>query len=181
MKNKVSKFIKYPLHSSSSAWLEKLMVKLHFGGIAKCSVCGSFTLIYVKGENLRETCICIKCKSNNRQRQIAYVACHVVGCAKKRRIPSMKDFIELDDFVVYNTEARGPIHGWLSKMENYLCSEYFGDSYKSGDFVNNIMHQDLMDMSLSTESVDLVISSDVFEHIPHPYKAHEEVYRVLNG
>ena len=64
-------------------------------------------------------------------------------------------------------------------MKNYICSEYFGDSYKSGDFVNNTMHQDLMDLSLKEESIDLVISSDVLEHIPNPYKAHEEIYRVL--
>ena len=36
-----------------------------------------------------------------------------------------------------------------------------------------------MNLSLSNESIDLVISSDVFEHIPDPYKAHEEVYRIL--
>ncbi len=64
-------------------------------------------------------------------------------------------------------------------MKNYICSEYFGNSFKSGDFVNNVMHQDLMNLSLNTESIDLAISSDVFEHIPDPYKAHEEVYRVL--
>lgn len=179
MKNKVSKFIKYPLYPSLSSRLEKLIVKLHFGGIAKCPVCGAFTLIHVKGDNLRETCICIRCKSNNRQRQIAYVVCHAVGCAKKRRFSSLKGFTKLDDFAVYNTEARGAIHNWLSRMKNYICSEYFGNSYKSGEFVNNIMHQDLMNLSLSNESIDLVISSDVFEHIPDPYKAHEEVYRIL--
>ncbi len=27
--------------------------------------------------------------------------------------------------------------------------------------------------------MDIVLSSDVFEHIPHPYEAHREVYRVL--
>lgn len=181
MKNKVNKFIKYPLYISPSSWLEKLMVKLHFGGIAKCPVCGSFTLIIITQENLRETCICIKCKSKNRQRQIAYIACHVVGFAKQKHISSIKDFTKLDNFVVYNTEAKGAIHNQLSKMESYICSEYFGNSYKSGDLVNNIMHQDLMNLSLSNESVDLVISSDVFEHIPDPYKAHKEVYRVLKS
>lgn len=179
MKNKVGKSIKYPLYVSLPSWLEKLIIKLHFGGVAKCSVCGAFTLIYVKEENLRETCICIKCKSNNRQRQISYVACQIISYVKKRRISSLKDFTKLNDFVVYNTEARGAIHDMLLKMKNYVCSEYFGSSYKSGELVNNIMHQDLRSLSFSNESVDLVLSSDVFEHVPDPYKAHEEVYRVL--
>ena len=64
-------------------------------------------------------------------------------------------------------------------MKGYVCSEYFGDSYRSGDLVNDVLHQDLMDLSFGNESIDLVLSSDVFEHIPDPYKAHEEVYRVL--
>ena len=41
------------------------------------------------------------------------------------------------------------------------------------------MHQDLMDLSFDDASIDLVISSDVFEHIPDPYCAHREIYRVL--
>lgn len=45
--------------------------------------------------------------------------------------------------------------------------------------VNNVMHQDLTNLSLDDESIDLVISSDVFEHISDPYRAHQEVYRVL--
>ncbi len=178
MKNKAQRFIKYPLYSSNS-WLEKMMVKLHFGGIARCSVCGFLTLLLVKGENLRETFRCLKCQSTNRQRQLAYVCCQAIGSIKEKNLSSMKDFSKLDNFVIYNTEAHGAIHKQLAKTKNYICSEYFGDSYKSGDFVNDIMHQDLMNLSLMDESVDLVISSDVFEHIPYPYKAHQEVYRIL--
>ncbi len=36
-----------------------------------------------------------------------------------------------------------------------------------------------MNLSMNDGSIDLVISADVFEHIPDPYKAHKEVYRVL--
>lgn len=158
-----------------------MMVTTHFGGFAKCCVCGSFTVIVVNGDNLRETCICIKCKSTNRQRQIAYVACQTVGTLKREHIKSLTDFRNLDDFILYNTEAAGVIHNKLSMMKNYLCSEYFGTLYKSGDFVDGTMHQDLMDLSLSNESVDLIISTDVLEHVPDPYKAHKEIYRILKN
>jgi len=36
-----------------------------------------------------------------------------------------------------------------------------------------------MNLSLKDDIVDVVISGDVFEHIPYPYKAHREVYQVL--
>lgn len=155
------------------------MVKLHFGGIARCTVCGSMTLLIVKGENLRETLICIRCRSTNRQRQLAYVCCQAVSLAKGKQFASLGDFPKLNNFSVYNTEAQGAIHHQLAKMKTYTCSEYFGESYKKGDLINNIMHQDLMDLALNDESFDLVLSSDVFEHVPDPYKAHKEIYRVL--
>ncbi|MDO8726224.1 MAG: class I SAM-dependent methyltransferase [Candidatus Methanoperedens sp.] len=178
MITKINNFIKYPLYFSPISYFEKIIVNSHFGGLIKCIVCGSISLINVKDNNLRETCVCIKCGSTNRQRQIAYV-CLEAGLQNRKHLSSLKDFIKLDDFVVYNTEASGAIHCQLLKMKNYIYSEYFGISYTSGDIVNNIMHQDLMDMSFSNETIDLMISSDVFEHIPDPYKAHKEVYRVL--
>lgn len=64
-------------------------------------------------------------------------------------------------------------------MKNYFCSEYFGQAFKSGEFVGNIMHQDLMGVSFDDCSFNFVISSDVFEHIPDPYEAHREIYRIL--
>ncbi len=155
------------------------MVRLHFGGVVRCHVCGSLSSLHVEHESLRETCICVRCKAKNRQRQIAYVVCQVVGRTKNRRIDSLRTLSKVNDFVVYNTEAMGPIHDQLSTAKNYVCSEYLGDCYKSGDLVDGMTHQDLMDLSLHDESIHLVISSDVLEHIPDPYKAHEEIYRVL--
>lgn len=175
----VNRHIKYPLYSADLTWFERLMVRIGVGVVARCTVCGSFAPIRVREANLRETCVCVRCRSTNRHRQIAYVACQSVKRTNGQKLSSLKEFAELDKHVVYNTEASGPLHNHLSGMTKYICSEYLGDSYKSGDMLENIMHQDLMDLSLDDESIDMVISSDVFEHIPRPYRAHEEVYRVL--
>jgi SAM-dependent methyltransferase len=86
---------------------------------------------------------------------------------------------DLPGITVYNTEASGPIHHALRTMPGYHCSEYFGPDNESGASVNGVIHQDLMHVSLEGDSIDLVISSDVFEHIPRPYEAHAEIYRVL--
>lgn len=155
------------------------MLRLKFGGVAWCPVCGTVTLITAVGENLRETCKCLRCKSTNRQRQIASVACKAVSAMTGKRVASLVDVAGLADLAVYNTEAGRQIHERLSTMKNYCCSEYFGDNYRSGDMVNGRMHQDLMSLSFDDRSIDLVISSDVFEHIPDPYRAHREVHRVL--
>ena len=178
MKDQLAGFVAYPLYPSLTL-LERLMMRLGFGGVAKCPVCGSITLITDVGRSLRETCKCIRCKSTNRQRQIAYVICSVVSQMTGKRISSLGDLVGLEGFAVYNTEAGRQIHDRLSKMNSYICSEYFGDQYKSGDVVEGKMHQDLMSLTFDDQSIDLVISSDVFEHIPDPYRAHKEVYRVL--
>src|SRR5438874_8625583 len=34
---------------------------------------------------------------------------------------------------------------------------------------------------MATASVDVVLSSDVFEHIPDPYRAHAEIFRILES
>jgi SAM-dependent methyltransferase len=64
-------------------------------------------------------------------------------------------------------------------VKGYRASEYFGEGHKSGEIVRGKMHQDLMALSFESGTCDLVLSSDVFEHIPYPYRAHAEVYRVL--
>jgi ubiquinone/menaquinone biosynthesis C-methylase UbiE len=45
--------------------------------------------------------------------------------------------------------------------------------------VNGFRHEDLTKLSFPSETFDIIISSEVFEHIPKPYLTHEEVFRVL--
>ena len=175
----LQRFKSYPLSQISLTWVEKLMVRLKLWWIARCPVCGKMSCIYIAHENLRETCLCARCGSTNRQRQIAYVICGCLTGTRRTGIHSLRDLAKLEEFSVYNAEARGPLHDALSHLKNYRCSEYLGLDYVSGETVNTVMHQDLTNLSFEDESFDLVISTDVFEHIPHPYRAHQEVYRVL--
>lgn len=64
-------------------------------------------------------------------------------------------------------------------MAGYTASEYFGDRHRPGDFVGDTMHQDLMALSFADESIDVLVSSDVLEHVADPYHAHGEIHRVL--
>lgn len=179
MTDGANRFIAYPLYPPPPSLLERAMRRLNFGGAARCTVCGKLTLITGIGENLRETCWCARCGSCNRQRQLAYVVCRGRGASWGRRVSSLKDLAGFDDCVLYNTESSGAVHDALSGMKRYLCSEWFGDGHASGEMVRGVMHQDLMHLSLDDESVSLMLSSDVFEHIADPYRAHGEAYRVL--
>ncbi len=138
-----------------------------------CPICDSFSYIsHIDAQNLRESCICHRCKSTNRQRQLA------IGILEFLKLKKLKDIFKLD-INIYNTETGGALHNLLKTHQNYQSSEYFGPKYKSGDIINNTMNQDLMGLSFKNNIFDLVLSSEVFEHIPDPYKAHTEVHRVL--
>jgi SAM-dependent methyltransferase len=137
-----------------------------------CPVCGRRSLLTWGRAALRETVLCFACGSYNRQRQVAAVvlAGHP-GCSSLQSLPAGPR--------VLNTESGGALHAALCHLPGYVCSEYFGDGHASGDLVDGRLHQDLMATSFPDGSFDLVVSSDVFEHIPHPYAAHAEVFRIL--
>jgi hypothetical protein len=169
----------YPLMPTAPSRIESLMTRLRFGGIAFCSVCGRYGALSIEHDNLRETVRCSRCGAVNRQRQLAYVVCASLSTVLGYQITSLRQLAYYDEIVIYNTEAGGPVHVALSGASRYLCSEYIGPEYPSGIAVNGVVHQDLARLSYPDDSIDLILSSDVFEHIPHPYAAHREVYRVL--
>jgi len=179
MSLKADKYIKYPLYAGGPSSLERLMLRLGWGGPIRCTVCGSLAFMKRIKENLRESCDCSACGATNRRRQIALVVCDAVRRIRGGGVNSLRDLVKYPGLVIYNTETGGAVNSVLSNMKNYSASEYFGEEYKSGQTVKGKTHQDLMALSFDDESIDIVLSSDVFEHIPYPYKAHAEVFRVL--
>jgi len=171
----------YPLQPAAPSRLESLMVKWRWARIARCSVCGRIRRFAIEHDNLRETVRCSGCGAISRQRQLAYVICARLSEVLGRRVTSLRQLAARDGdaLAIYNTETAGPVHAALSTLRHYLCSEYVGPEFPSGAVVNGVPHQDLMRLSYPDDSIDLVLSSDVFEHIPQPYTAHQEVHRVL--
>ncbi|MBW4522728.1 MAG: class I SAM-dependent methyltransferase [Scytolyngbya sp. HA4215-MV1] len=162
--------------------LDRLIMRLQFGaGI--CPICGSITIFYKFSENLRETGTCIVCRSTNRHRQVAQVLLNAIAEMTGTSFSSIKAFAQnhptSKSLIIYNTETTNPLHHQLKNYPGYLASEYLEGKYVSGEVVNGVLHQDLMAPSFANNSIDLMLSSDVFEHIPDPYLAFSEVHRIL--
>jgi SAM-dependent methyltransferase len=172
------RYIKYPIYPQTKLF-DRIALKIGAIPSIFCPVCGNIAPVIAIKENLRESCLCTRCKSSNRQRQLAYVLCKSVATLTKKRMRCLRDFTSDLDLVIYNTECIRAIHNNLSRMKNYICSEYYGPQYKSGEMVNGVLHEDLMNLSFQDESIDIVLSSDVLEHVPRPYDAHREIWRVL--
>lgn len=80
---------------------------------------------------------------------------------------------------VYLVEAITGFALWLRRhlgTERVLCSEYLDDA--EADF-SDIPHQDLLELTLSSASLDLVLCNELFEHVRHLDQAFSEIARVL--
>lgn len=120
--------------------------------------------------NWRERVVCPFCGMNNRQRLIAaLVQDHVLKCAENK-------------LNIYLMEHITPISLWIQKnilSHEITTSEYLGKKYQSGQIINGVRHEDLMRLSFSDHAFDLIISNDVFEHVPQPTQAFRECARIL--
>jgi len=97
----------------------------------------------------------------------------------------LKDVQPPENFTVYNTEAHGEAHKWFANKFGaaYTASEYVSPSAEPASMhqtpFGTVRHEDLRALSFTSNSFDLVLSAEVFEHIPEPYVALNEVFRVL--
>lgn len=145
-----------------------------------CKVCGKFNKINISSDNLREDGICRKCHSNSRKRHLASV---LLSSLKQKGMSvspsSLRTIPANSNISLYNVESNGSLHNYLRHINNYVCSEYFGPYEIFGHEQNGILNVDMQDIPFEENRFDYVISTEVFEHIPNPYKAFQETHRIL--
>ena len=120
--------------------------------------------------NWRERVECSLCGMNNRQRLMATL---IQDWAKKRPDQALK---------IYLMEHVTPISIWTQKnilTHEIITSEYLGHQYQGGSIINGIRHEDTTNLTFEDDSINLIISNDIFEHIPEPAQAFRECARVL--
>lgn len=124
-----------------------------------------------------ETGVCTRCGLNSRMRAL-------VALVKDLNLNG-KAFL---------AECLTPAHQVLSTwFRSVIASEYLGAHLESGASCEvemqiagsphtekqTVRHEDLTRLSLDSESVDVVITQDVFEHIPEYRTALKECHRIL--
>ena len=138
-----------------------------------CPVCGQAAGFAAFSDNVRESGLCLACGSTNRQRQMAYMLRMTLGQGQAGPLKPPRPL------ALHNTESTGPIHDRLQDWPGYTFSEYWSPEHQPGEVVNGIRHEDLQALSFADASLDLMLSSDVLEHMPRPYDAHAEIFRTL--
>ena len=161
--------ILYPVPERRLTPLEHISSKYGFPGI--CTACGRPSYFRPYLDNHRELGTCVFCETCNRKRQICYLMRGALGLGYLGKITTAAD--------IFIAESSGGLHGSLRHNPNYVSSEYFGDAYKSGDIVNGTLHVNLLETHFEDNRFDFVLTSDVMEHIPDPYRAFKEIHRIL--
>lgn len=150
----------------------------HYGPV-DCPMCGQTVTVVNVREDVRESGDCPACGSWTRTRHLALVICAVFERKLGRPINSIVELAGVPGLTFYNMQSSGTFHDILRQAPGYQCSEYFDGGMASGAIVNGVMHQDVMNLSFADNTFDLVISSDVFEHVANPYVGFAEILRVL--
>ncbi len=120
--------------------------------------------------NWRERLECPLCGMNNRQRLVATLIKQTLSAKSGQK--------------VYFMEQVTPIFNWASTTlteHQIVGSEYLGHEYEGGTTVRGIRHEDVENLSFPDAHLDLIVSNDVFEHVPHPARAFAECARVLRN
>lgn len=145
-----------------------------------CTICGHVGL-FERGEqrSIREAYACPSCRFTLRWRDQAGVILDEFGRGQALSLAELVRKGLLDEVAIFEPALRGPFVRAFKELANYTQS-YFrpGDplGMPSADGVRN---EDLTRLTFDEESFDLVITSDVMEHLPDIELAFAETLRVL--
>jgi SAM-dependent methyltransferase len=146
------------------------------------NITGLATDFSVRGVGFREDVFAAESASSARQRSmVCGLSVALLGVASFP-LPALAAAINAAQLRVYLAEARSPLHGALARNvrpELLTASEYFDGGLRSGDLVDGILHEDLQDLSFDDAAFDVVLTTDVLEHVPNPERAEREIARVL--
>ena len=167
--------------------------------IGLCSVCGNDSRFSYnswaidpsllrgwEGENInaaylyRESMFCSNCNSNYRVRRLAkeLVNRFAPECTSLEQLMNEPSFSELKILEVNEIGSFGSFHAILKKHPSVITTRYVpGGAF--GSTLDGSSIQDFEALTFEDDSFDLIIHSEVLEHIPRLEKAKSEMYRTL--
>ena len=129
----------------------------------------------------RESRFCPKCKSSTRTRALAKAIMKQIPFAGVLTFAEWVEMARKHHLRIAEINSCGCLHTFLKTLSNLSYSEYTTGNI----FIKNIRklrgvpHEDIQSLSYKDNSFDLVLHSEVLEHVPNPHKALEECKRVL--
>jgi SAM-dependent methyltransferase len=158
---------------------------------ARCCVCGNTgTLLFGMpdielcrhfGINvLRETLLCKFCGSTNRQRTLAHVLISVLHRQFACEGAALNGLTRRAEKVeIWDTDAFGPIGARVGCVANVTRSKYLPQLPFGVEAEPGVYNIDLQQASFPSNRFDVILTSDVMEHVRDDRRAHAEIFRCL--
>ena len=145
-----------------------------------CSICGNYQNFVRIARSIRETYRCKTCKASLREREQAQ---SILSCFGHLNANTLTDLAANEGFkwlAVYEPGTIGPFRKVFRQLPNYHQSDYYADTDRSKATLE-FPHQSLEELSYPDQYFDLIITSDILEHVRNPMRAFAETYRVLKS
>jgi SAM-dependent methyltransferase len=170
-----------------------------FRGLAYCPSCGNRTLLalhknhartvrklaaswdnppaFKRALEEREANVCGICLANLRVRGQARCVLDLLGLPDPRGL--VRHMKENSGFALYEAAAQNVFRmSELTELPNYVTSEYF-EGAAPGASVDGVRNENLEQLSFADAAFDVVLTSDVLEHVANLDRALAEIRRVL--
>jgi SAM-dependent methyltransferase len=157
-----------------------------------CNVCGSKTqFFYTDPAVYRESLVCRECLTTSRYRSIARGILKAIEDLTDIKAPSLAELqptVENTMFKIYDTQpafywdtSAYPIPDLLAKCQwiETEISVYHPHKPLGFRLGPNFTNQNLENLTFPDNSFDVVVTSDVMEHVRLDNRAHKEIKRVL--
>ncbi|HLX12452.1 MAG TPA: class I SAM-dependent methyltransferase, partial [Bacteroidota bacterium] len=139
---------------------------------ARCNICGNDGT-FVRKEHPREGEICTNCSSSSRLRAIVYV----IGAQFSLNDQPLVAWKPMKNVRILESSGRGPYPPMLKERFDYYNTEYNPNSELMRKPFTE--YADFMNLAYDADTFDIVIASDVFEHVREDEKGFREIFRVL--
>ena len=142
-----------------------------------CSVCGVLSEFPHFGGSTRESYRCSDCRASMRERGVAQALMDLYGGTQT----CLRDLCRTPQFsalAIYEPGVSGPHRCYMKTLPGYRHSSYRG-TRPLGTYIDGVANQDLQQLTYESETFDVVVTSDVLEHVRKPKAAFEEIRRVL--
>jgi len=145
-----------------------------------CSICGERGEFRFGNErSVREDYRCPHCRFALRWRDQASLMIDEFGNGQTLSLADLVSGGFLDDVAIFEPALRGPFAKHLRKLPKYTRSYFWPDRRLGSIGEEGVQNEDLTNLTFADDSFDLVITSDVMEHLFDIDAAFGEINRVL--
>lgn len=143
-----------------------------------CAICGVEQEFRREKYAIRETYHCAQCRGSLREREHARV---IVSHYGRGRVSSLEELVGQPEFSclrIYEPGTTGAIRKYIRNFSGYHQSDFYPEDVCKQEGLAP-PHQNLESLTYEDDSFDLILHSDILEHVRHPGMAISEAYRVL--